>query len=555
MLRRILPARGSGRDDRGARTTTPNLSIHFPQQMHNLPRNDRISSAFPTLGRRRLGQLAAASAATLLLWGCAVDQEREVAQYREVLTLDVAPVDYRQEEPLTLRQAMLLANENNEALSRQGESYLRALINRRRSVANFLPTVNLVPTYAFREDTGGAGGAAVPGASAEAFDVAATGSINLFNGFRDVAALRRDTYLVEQARNLLLDVQESLLLDVASVYYQVLRSEESARVLANSLVVQEERLRDARGRVAAGVARPLDLALTEAQVSATRVQHINARNDVANGRALLAFLTAAPVERSALADAYGLPAVVPAIAEFQAEALQYRRDLVAAEAAVRAARQDVEVALGQYYPSVSLDLTGYLYRETFPDEQDWTGLLRANLPIFSAGRIRADVREAWSRFREALLARQELRRAIAADVYTAYQDFATADARVAELQVQLRAAEQALRQAEGSYQAGLATNLERIAAQDELLGAQLALVSADFDRKLFYLELLRQAGLLREELESLQPEPLGRPRAGEVPFTGATGPLRLQPPATRPARLQSTAPATTPADAADDGRP
>jgi outer membrane protein TolC len=47
-----------------------------------------------------------------------------------------------------------------------------------------------------------------------------------------------------------------LLLDVAQVYYQVLRSEESVRVLENSLEVQEARLRDVLGRQQAGVAYP-----------------------------------------------------------------------------------------------------------------------------------------------------------------------------------------------------------------------------------------------------------------------------------------------------------
>jgi len=72
--------------------------------------------------------------------------------------------------------------------------------------------------------------------------------------------------------------------------------------------VQEERVRDARARHEAGIARPLDVYQSEAQASQTRVQLLDAPNDARAGRAALAFLTGAPVEASPLTD--GAAAVV-----------------------------------------------------------------------------------------------------------------------------------------------------------------------------------------------------------------------------------------------------
>ena len=79
---------------------------------------------------------------------------------------------------------------------------------------------------------------------------------------------------------------------------------------------------------------------------------------------------------------------------------------------------------------------------------------------------------------------------------------------------QVQYASDALEQAEGLYQVGLATNLERLAAQDRLLSAQLQLVNADLDRKVFYLDLLRTAGVLHEMIglvreQPIEPEPAG----------------------------------------------
>ena len=457
--------------------------------------------------------------------GCSVDQKKEVAVYRKVVDIPTtAPAtDFTSDQPLTLRRALLLANESNEQLSIEGENYLQSLIERRRAVAAFLPTVSLAPRYVFRERTGGGGGGGDEddrgGSSSEhrTLDVPVAANGNLFNGFSDVARLRSARLTVEERRALLLDLQEQLLLDVAQVYYQVLRSEESVRVLENSLEVQEARLRDVRGRQAAGVVRPLDVAQVEAQASQTRVSLFAARSDVVNGRSVLAFITAADVRRSPLVEEFEAPTITDARDRLQTIGAERRHDLQAAAAATRAARQLVEAAFGQYYPSVSVDLNVFLYRESTPSDRDWEGLLRANIPLFSAGLIEADVRSAWSEFRQASLNESLTRRRVVQDVDIANQDLVATARRLAEAHTQLVAAEQAFTQADRSNAIGLATNLERLIAQDQLLTAQLQYVSQQFQRKVAYLNLLRATGSLRAVLETM---------------TSATRPITL--PATMP---------------------
>jgi outer membrane protein TolC len=436
--------------------------------------------------------------------GCAVDQKKEVQTWQNVLHANLLSNDpaFAPGQPLTLRQALDLANRQNERLAVEGENYLQALIDRKRAAASFLPTVNIVPVYAFRENanTGSSGNSS--SAQTTTLDIPAHGDINLFNGFSDVARLKRDARTIEQRKNLLLDVQEQVLLETARVYYDVLRAERSVDVLTSSLSVQDARVRDIIGRQQAGVARPLDVAQTQAQASATRVLLINAQNDVQNGRTVLVYLTGAPVSESPLVDQFDAPASLPPLAEMQDLARQSRRDLLAAEQATLSARQQVEVAFGQYYPSVSLNGDLFLYRESFPDERHWEGALEANIPIFSAGLINADVRTAWSQYRQAAMSEQGLRRQVEQDVIVAVQNLNTAQQRIAELNTQLTAAQAAFNQADQSYTVGLATNLERVAAQDQLLNAQLQLTSARFDRTLSYLELARAGGRLRWRLEN-----------------------------------------------------
>ena len=484
------------------------------------------------------GLLMAAS----LLAGCAVNQEQEVAKYRQILDGPVPQsVEFAEGDPLSLEAALLLANQHHEQLAIAGEDYLQALIDKDRAAAAFLPTVSLIPSYAFADsrdegsnsrtgddigdpsdpdDDAGGGGGGSSGSSRgdRRFDVPLNARANLFNGFRDVANLRAAGATIEQRRALLLDLQATVLLDVARTYYQVLRSERSVEVLRRSVEVQDERVRDMRARRRAGVARPLDVAQTEAQAASTRVTLIAAESDVRNGRTLLAFLTGAPVQDSPLADGLLIPAPLPAVDDVLTEAAAAREDLAAARAGVDAARQDVEVAVGQYYPSVTLNLNTYLYRESNPTDSDWNGLLSMNLPIFTGGVIHANVRDAWSRFRQTVLDESFTRREILRDVESAYGDLLSSTRRLEELDTQLTAAQEALRQAEASYDAGLGTNLERVTSQAQLLNAQLDIASESFDQKVFYLNLLRASGRLGTTVE----DPVV-PTTGEASASAAGG--------------------------------
>ncbi|MEO6435324.1 MAG: TolC family protein, partial [Tepidisphaeraceae bacterium] len=407
-------------------------------------------------------------------------------------------------QPITLRQALDLANRQNERLAIEGENYLQALIDRKRAGSAFLPTIALTPIYSARQpvpSNSGDGNLASSSQQNRFLDVPINGRFQL-SPASDLSRLGRDAKTIDERRGLLLHLQESILLETARVYYDVLRAERSTDVLENSLQVQDARVRDIVGRQQAGLARPLDVAQTEAQAAATRVLLITARSDVRNGRTILAFLTAAPVQESPLVDQFNAPSALPPIDAIQQIAFTSRRDLQASESARLAARQNVEVAFGQYYPSVTLNGDLFLYRESVPDQREWSAFISANVPIFSAGLIHQDVREAWSIYRQAAAGQSLLRRQVIEEVAVAFQNLQTNQQRIAELQVQLQAAQQAFNQADQSYAVGLATNLERVAAQEQLLSAQLQLTSAQFDRTLSYLSLAFATGTLRSRLEN-----------------------------------------------------
>jgi outer membrane protein TolC len=431
----------------------------------------------------------------LCLAGCRIDQQAEIATYRSILDNDQPAMAFVAGQALTLEDALALANQHNEMLNLRGEDYLQALIAKDRAAAAFQPTISLAPSYVSRDR--------YPGSDPDSnryMDVPSQTNMNVFRGFGDLAAYRAAGTDILQRRALLLDAQANVLLDVADTYFQILRSEKSSQVLQSSLLTQEERVRDMRGRNAAGVARLLDLAQTEAQASQTRVTLLLAQNDVQNGRATLTRLLGVDVSASPLADERDTPTDIPPLPELLATAMANRQDLAAAAAAVESAKERVSVAMSHYYPSVTINFTYFLSRESMPNDSTWLALLSANFPIFSAGVIEADVRTAWSDLRQAALGESLTRKLVTEDVQIAFNNVQSARKRLDELQVQVRAAEEALRQADETYKAGLATNLERLTSQDQLLNAQLQLTFQTYQLKASHLRLLRATGRLATTL-------------------------------------------------------
>jgi outer membrane protein TolC len=444
------------------------------------------------------------------LTGCAGHPERDVAAYRAVLDIGApGPVEpLAPGEPLTLVRALLLANQDNESLAIRGEDYVQALVNKQRAFANFLPTIALAPTYTVVDNSdappraggssavGTIGGFKVVGDTLRRFEAPVAGQINLFNGLRDKAALEAAVSRIEERRLLLLDAQAALLLDVARAYYDVLRLERLAEVIARQLDVQLERVRDATGKLRAGTGKPLDVAQSEAQAAGTRVLLTQAQSDARNARTLLAYLIGAREVSGPLRDDYDLPAEIAPEEALIERAVASREDLQAAESGVRAARADVRNAIGQYYPSVSLNLNAFLTRENFDEASKWNAMLALNLPIFTAGLIEADVRDAWSRLRVAALNESQLRRRIEQDVRFRYEQWITSSVKLREIGAQITAAQESYRQATAGLAAGTAIPLDVLTAQDVLLRSELDRASEEFNRKVIYLDLLRTTGRL-----------------------------------------------------------
>jgi outer membrane protein TolC len=449
-----------------------------------------------------------------LLAGC-VNQAHETSLYRRVLDDHrPAPAPYQPSETLSLERALALASANNEQLAAQGETYLQALIAKSRAFSAFLPTLNFEPNFTIEQAPRGAGPPTTPGApatsaaqaAATAGDFKQSGRVlyrleapvvaNMTLAYRDLPLYQAARMIVVQQRQLLLNAQQTLMLDVAQAYFQVLTLTEQQGVLRHSVELQQARVRFLQAQLKMRLALGLDVAQQEANEAATEVSLRQTENDLRNTRRMLAFLIAVPEVGGPLVDDVAAPQGLAGAADYTRHALATRQDYQAALAAVRAARDSVRAAIAEYYPSVSLSLAGFLYEENYADASKWNGILGANLPIFSAGQIHADVRNAWSQLRSAGLMESYLRRNITEEVMDAYDNLETSGLVLADLRREVEAAREALERSAQMEKNGLAIPLDVLTAEDTLLNAQLQYANQSYNRTLLYLNLLRVGGEL-----------------------------------------------------------
>ena len=360
----------------------------------------------------------------------------------------------------------------------------RALL--RQSESYYYPTVGA--TFGRnRTLSSAATGLLPPGVQRERNDYRATldvsYEVDLWGKLHATAqAARADLLGSEAARD---TVRITLAADVAKTYFALRALDAEAAATRRTLGLREEGLKLQQKRFDGGVISEFDYRQLEAEVAAARAQLPPLERDREIQEAALAVLLGRSpkaimdesVSRSADSREELLPAVVPA--GLPSELLLRRPDLVEAEQRLIAANARVTVARSQMFPSIQL--TGYLGSEAqalsalFSGPAGiWQLAMVIAQPIFAAGRLEAQIDAARARETQALAGYQgaiqnafrEVRAALAAQTRSR-ETFEAESTRFAALATTVRLAR--LR-----YDNGLASQLEVIDAERNLLAAEIA---------------------------------------------------------------------------------
>ncbi|MBC7608817.1 MAG: efflux transporter outer membrane subunit [Polaromonas sp.] len=186
--------------------------------------------------------------------------------------------------------------------------------------------------------------------------------------------------------------------NVARSYFQLVRLNEQVLVARRTLAQREETLKLVQDRVLAGLDTRLELRQSEGGLPEARLQVESLQEQMALTRNALGALVGQPNIASALTPrAQAAIKNVAVTNGLPADLLGRRADIAAARWRVEASSKDVVNAKTQFYPNINLvAFAGFssigLNRLLDSGSQQWGVGPALRLPIFDAGRLRANLR-------------------------------------------------------------------------------------------------------------------------------------------------------------------
>jgi multidrug efflux system outer membrane protein len=308
------------------------------------------------------------------------------------------------------------------------------------------------------------------GATFNTFQLAATTGfeVDFWGRLRRASeAARARVLATDYAREVVWQTVSSL---VAQGYFSLRMLDEQIAVGRDTLASREESLRLLRLRLQGGAAGRLEVDQAEAERAQAALQLRELQRQRELARSQLALLTGQPDLQLVPGAVRALPVPPPPPPGLPSALLERRPDVRQAEALLASANAQIGVARAAMYPSIAL--TGALGSQSAELSDLLKGgarigtlALGLDLPIFDAGRRRAQTAQAEARQREALAAYQGAVQAAFRDVGDALTNLEAARAAQADVEIAAQASERALQTAQQRYEAGYSAYLELLDAQ------------------------------------------------------------------------------------------
>ncbi len=406
----------------------------------------------------------------------------------------------------TLTDALVAAYQTNPDLQGQ-RALLRATDEQvAQALSGWRPTVVAQGTYSAVRNRANLS-APVPGASITSNARPLTGSVtlsqNLFAGGRTVNSTEQAKFAVDAGRNTLVSVEQDTLLNAVAAYMNVIRDEGVVDLNRNNVEVLKRQLEATRDRFQVGELTRTDVAQSEARLSGARTALRVAEAQLTASRAAYAKIVGhAPGTLERPKSNENLP---QSEAQAREMAAQANPDLRAARAAEASSRAAIAVAKGALLPSfdvqaqyqyarnpASSSLTGTNIRSS--DESAIMGVL--TVPLYQSGAEYSKVRAAKEQNSVAMMQIASVQRAVDEAVQNAWEQLRAARSNMVSSREQVRANEIALEGVKQQEEVGSQTILDVLNADQELLNARVALVSAERDEAVAEYSLLAAMGRL-----------------------------------------------------------
>ena len=301
------------------------------------------------------------------------------------------------------------------------------------------------------------------------------------------------------------DAADLVALAVGGAYLQVIAAKARIDASRAQLETANALYQQALEQRQAGVIAQTDLNRAQIQSLTEQQRLITLQNDLAKQKINLARLTGLPPN-----EMYDTTDLVPfsppppmGLAEALRYAMEYRSDLRAAEAQVRAAEKALSAARAERLPSFSVYADyGVLGKNPSQSHGTFTVVGTLSFPIWLGGRISGDIEQAKAALSQRRAELEDIRGQIEREVRNAFHDMQAAASQVNVALTNIQVSSQNLDLSRQRFDAGVSDNVEVVRSQEDVANAKFDHINSVFSHNLAKLSLARAIGLAAENLPS-----------------------------------------------------
>jgi outer membrane protein len=412
----------------------------------------------------------------------------------------------------TIEAALIRAYQNNPQLNAQRASVRSTDENVPQALSGYRPKVAItasvgtqytdVATKSVTGDTLAQIG--VYGTNAPR-SVGATVSQTVFNGGQTANRTRAAESQVSAAREGLRVLEQTVLLSAATIYMDYLRDAAIVEVQRSNTRVLEQTLKQTRDRFNVGEVTRTDVAQSEAQLAAGRTQLLTAESNLTTTRANFRRIIGNDPENlapGAPVDRFLPPSLLGAIDV----GLLENPNVTSAMYGIDVSFLQVKVNEGALFPTLTLQgSVQQSYESTMSIYRSFGASAVANLtvPVYQGGSEYALIRQSKETLAQQRLTLEQVRDQTRATVAQAWGQLVAGKAQVASAQAQVTASEIALNGVREEARVGQRTTLDVLNAQQALVNARVALVTAQHDRVVASYTTLSAIGRLSPQVMNL----------------------------------------------------
>lgn len=327
----------------------------------------------------------------------------------------------------------------------------------------------------------------------------------LFNGNQTANRTRAAESQVSGAREALRVLEQTVLLAAATIYMDYLRDSAIVEVQRSNVRVLEQTLKQTRDRFNVGEVTRTDVAQSEAQLAAGKTQLLAAEATLTTTRANFRRIIGnepgqlspgSPVDRF-------LPGTLPSAVELS---LIENPNVTAAMFGIDVNYLQVKVNEGALLPTINLVTSvQQSYEQTMTVQRSFgaSTAVQASVPLYQGGSEYSLIRQSKENLAQQRLNLEQVRDQARASTVTAWGQLVAGKAQVASAQAQVSASEIALNGVREEAKAGQRTTLDVLNAQQALVNARVALVTAQHDRVVASYAVLNSVGRLGPQVLNL----------------------------------------------------